>query len=1534
MSDRLSSRLSYNSTIDPPEQFGPSSQTSGTESLSPSPSINDEKEHSPIAEAKSPVLLSEPPEIMKPASPQTPRSSNLRRSGTLSWQQRPLSRDFTSEKPSFPNFSRVGRVRNTSTTSSIDNKESGRNQFAPSLASSDRDAPQQRDTEGAESGLAMSDKNQPLPEATSRDSIISTTDPEKPIGQDGGADRSATPSRASSTFGDGSLDNHYSSISSASALGSPIPLSNAQKLEPRQSEPEDQHVASPTQRRFSPERSSQSTKGLGGFVQSAMMKRSDSVSKRWSAQVSPRHSRANSVAGNRNSAVLSSLGDAPSPATGRKPALDASPSIAPRPSSSHSEATVVHQRRGSEQPATPSLPESSNIILPLDISAATSRARSNSTLSKDEQNPESKPQTPTSAYSTRTMDPKRWSPTKSTWLESALNRPDAPRQKTPQQPPWARERQAKGSVDLGRSNSVKETAPMSPTRSPAPGNHTKKPSAPGNLDMVSSPEKSKAKEAGPAQGHNTKDNDSTSTMEKTTDALPDQAEKKPQEEPKTETPPDKTDENKRPAPSVAPKPNLTLSPLSTKDPISTRPKPQSPIVDFRSNLRRREVVKDDGPKEEPEFKNVFAKLRKAEASHYVPQDDFKENILKGKAALNTTGGPKKTPKVDEFKESILKQKEAMKTGGGSARRNINEEQDVPPSPSVPEAIARRGKLSKSGSVKSSQSGDGQSSPSPSSDLARTPNAELELKTSSPVGSEGIGSPASPAVTSPAVASPVVGEAVSGDTDSKVTDAVTSSEKVTESKGENDATEIQRGEEKDSEPTKTEAKETPRLAPISPLGIATHVAPAAATPSSPVTKGKLAGRVNPALAGLLSRGPPTSGANSTDSPAIRTSQGTSSISSQNSTESRPSPGLTHMTKSRARGPKRRLPKAATVEPKAPTQKSVSDLPSKRTTPPPETNKLRSSPAMNDSRNPSIVDTRPEPAKSEEPPYEKSKPEIATSEIATKPARLGINLHGLRNDTDNKTESVTTPKADSKDVPSPRSESQAAKEIRDVTLNKPRVGPKPTSPLSSSASSPKQGSPTSTDSEHGRQSGNATPVSNRGFDKPSPRQIAREIESKKSESPPTNKPDLPPKPAKSPSPLFLHPQTPRTPTPPSSSPLQMKLRDNKMDSPSSQSSSQTSVRGLGNGGQKDSSSLDKTLPSPPAGQKKPDISRSQSSTPPKPPPKASSLLAIPRSGEATELISGFFKTYPKSSLSVGIDPQSTLDNKTQDQKIRTLRRQIWEITGDGKMQDLPVNQEYILYEGSMYLCVHTFEGGAGVRTEAHLWCGDDVGEAALEDAQLFARKVSKENGCKLELTKQGKESARFIQALGGIIITRRGSSSRSGTSALYMLCGRRHLKQMAFDEVDFSRRSLCTGFPFVISARFGKLYLWKGKGSGAEEVGAARLIGMDLGLTGDFEEVTEGEEPEEFFENFPDYNDTEEYMKSDYWQLKPSHVHFHNRLLRLDHELGQRSGFWLRRSGSSSPVTRPNDTVQEIEPFCYKDVQPKDIYVLDTFFEIYV
>lgn len=1687
------------------------------------------------------------------------------------------------------------------------------------------------------------DSSSKIEEEVSATDLEPTPEPEKPSDHQSAIDeRSRSPSRVSSTFGDSSLGNRYSSMSSVSTttgLGSPLPQSSAQRFEPQKAEPgsEEQLPPSPTQRRLSPERPSSPTKGLGGFVQSAMMRRSDSVSKRWSAQIPSGLNRTNSVASNRNSIAVPSQGDA-SPVLSNKLDINGPALSSHRPGSSHSEATIVHDNaKENERPATPTMPSDINTKSeetasrpPLNTST---HSRPASTHDKDNQGTE---HTSASPVVSRTMDPKRWSPTKATWLESALNRPDSPRHRKQSSQSstwskdrqsrasvdlsawsrdrqsrgsvdlssWSKDRQSKGSVDLGRKNSFKEVTPVGLMRSVPFGGHYKKPSITGIPDLSASLDTSKgkepsslepvAKEAEPltvdtsaTQKDKVKDEINERQNEVTGEAgdqvkAKDEAppspspEKSPEQdtipEAETTTPEEKLDH--RPSPlSLTPTPSIPPSPSSARDPTSPRPKIQSPAIDFRASLRRREVAKESAPKEEPEFKNVFGKLRRTEASSYVAPDALKNNILKGKAALNATGGPKKSAKHDDFQESILRQKEVVKTTGGLSRRNTVEENDSP-SQSVPEAIAKRNKLAKSGSVKSNISANASASPSPSpaSPEPNTPDMSSEKSPSlSLQRNEAIECPESSQFTSApeSSAAPVAPEPQPSATDL----ASPSDETSSETKKDQVEDQLQKDEpEPEHERNLSEEATQPVRALPSETVAAVASAPTAlpAASEGPAAKGnKLAGRINPSLAGLLSRGPPPLGAGG-DGPkkSMPTGLGITGPSGSESSSHVPGAPLTHITKNRVRGPRRRMP--GTTATTCQSEPSSQADPEPKSEPEPEPEPKPEQPSSflgqrevpGDAPEPPIP--KPEvPAPREEPVVQpeaasefepsvaqpelsapKGEPTVTESELSAVDEASAQPVLSVSNDERSnsqydppgssvsekevvlpspeaeppftesesslKDEPVTglelgVPKDElaatgtepflkeelrapseppaQKDEPQPEmsasmekpfhEESTVIKHGTATLTDKPSGEPgssvpkdealvvQPELPVSEPEPYAPQSEPSALEGEpstqteaavnqpgvpasetelyapEGEQSVAGSELSDQS-DERLDLQSAIEPEQPSSESEPSAQPEQPPSddsvpgdkgpslestrdvnsgspdrsigdsnsnwPLPDGEPMIIgNSQSNRSPTSPSTmrnltgNPMELRsLQETTGNetrppqgnvtpqtkkrlsalSPSS-SHSYEDVENIGDSPAQKPPVPPKQSPRTPTAAEQRWSPRGRFSSqspsplrtsyrensaelhagsprsfagflrnkalpsPPVPPKRSGTDLSSPRSSaslvpladESMEVISDFFKTFPRASDRVDIDPQLMLTSRSDDLKIRTVKKQVWEITSDGKRQDLPVNQEYILYQGSMYLCIHTFESDGTTRSEAHLWCGDDVPDNAVDDAQSFSRKMAKENGCKLELIKQGKETTRFIHALGGILIIRRGFNSRSSLSALYMLCGRKHLNQMVFDEVDFSRHNLCSGFPFVISAPFGKLYLWKGKGSTAEEIGAARLIGMDLGLTGEFEEVTEGEEPESFSEIFS-YRDTEQYMQADYWQAKPNHEHFRCRLLRVDHELGQRSGFWIRRPGSSSPVIRPNDTVQEVEPYCLKDLSAKGIYILDIYFELYV
>ena len=1518
--------------IDPPQQLEPTPRTPEHITSSRPASVRGDEFPSPSASRRGSTVeaTSSLETSPKPASP-----SLRSRTGTLSWQQRPASRDLHTNRSLFSTSpTRSNRLRTMSTAS---NNDTGMppDPSASSPSSKDTRSSPQPDTIGLTSPPregSKEDQHHDSPSGASTKATAmdreKTPEPSKESAQQENLDeRSRSPSRASSIFAESSLGQRYSSVSSvstATGLGSPVPLSNAQKFEPPQTEPasEEQAMGPPSPRRMSPERSTSPTKGLGGFVQSAMMKRSDSVSKRWSAQIPAGLSRADPFASNRNSFAAPSGSDVPSLSPTSKSTREGPLLPSHRPGSSHSEATVVRPMNDSERPVTPPVPGSvtstradeSPRRAPLSL-----HTRPGSSLGS-EVNSDSNPPSSSNPPASRTMDPKRWSPTKSTWLESALNRPDSPRhKKSPsQQTTWSPSRQSRGSTDLGRVNSFKEVTPVGLMRTAGPGRHSKTSSVSGIPDVFGIANDAAKPKPDPAfkptlepASKSTSDPASKSTSDPTSKSTSDPASKStsdaaskstsdeksnvptPTEQPselpvenkdsvprteestnslaEPQTQPDATEVSgaallrpeadttsrkevtRKRAPSIlAPVPRTDSElPLSTsRDPLLNRPKPQSPVIDFRANLKRREVVKDDSPRTEPEFKNVFGRLRKAEASTYAAPDELKDNILKGKAGLNNTGGPRKTQRVDELKESLNKQKEAMKFGGGSTRRSTVGQDDAPAKIVVPEAIAKRQNLAKSNSDKINQHG-----------AALSPQSPREPDTSS--GTSGLPfSPLSPLSPQPdelggSLRSPEIPASGTDEDRSQETSSAKKEEGVKRDLVDATPKPEPAGDSQVNQDISTE--ETMKPVRDLPSGSVAQAADTPAAAAAP-TKGKLAGRLNPALAGLLSRGPPPVGAMNKPTSLNPTSSESGSSNSQPAT-------LTHMTKSRARGPKRRLPKTVATEAGAP-EPPVS--PSKDAPP-----KDEATPALSFD----IQKSEPSPSPVEEP--------MPASSNWPLPDKV-----------------LETPAA-APDSHASQSTQHRLSKPTEFKRSLPRLSEKENKlPLESVSSDP------------------PTEAAKAPHD---PGTVRNDLGTTRET--PSNRSSLMSRVAASPStpPVGQARSSQIHYSSPSPSPLRTSLNGNQAPPPPTPPKMWSGIPFMSS---RESSPKHKSLPSPPVPRKSSSPSVDHSASP------RSSGSLVPQADESLAAISSFFNTFPNSSDRVNIDPQLMLASRGETDRIRTLKMQIWEITGDGRKQDLPVNQEYILYEGSMYLCVHVFEDETSQRSEAQLWCGDGVPDSALDDAQSFSRKVAKENWCKLEVIKQGKEPARFIQALGGILITRRGSSSRSSSSAIFMLCGRKHLGQMVFDEVDFSRRNLCSGYPFVISSMFGKLFLWKGLGSSAEEVGAARLIGMDLGLTGEFEEVTEGEEPESFSEAFPLSDDQGDYMKSDHWKLKPHHSHFQARLFRVDHELGQRSGFWIRRSGSNSPIIRPNDTVQEVEVFCQKDISAKGIYVLDTFFEIYV
>lgn len=323
---------------------------------------------------------------------------------------------------------------------------------------------------------------------------------------------------------------------------------------------------SPSQGRIDPDRkSTAANRGMGAYVQSAMLKREGSISKRWSTALPGGVSRSNTPASPGTRDAVIAIGRAPTPLSLSR---DSSPTPEDPPSTQES------VRRNVSRARAKSIVESLSKYSTSGIHPAV----------LEPPKPEATPPTTPSHLISKTFDQKRWSPTKSSWLESALK---------------------KGS-DGGSPMLSKSTPALEPTVKQA-DNRTiviPKPSSPPSRPVTESV--SNLTSTSTALGQ------VTSSSKPLTDKSP-----------TLESPKPLLPAKKRP-PSVVEKP----SPTGEK--LVPGPKVE---LDFRGNLKRPQNLGNSIEKEDLPFLNVISRLRSTKTQNYKAQNVLKDNILAGKAAL-------------------------------------------------------------------------------------------------------------------------------------------------------------------------------------------------------------------------------------------------------------------------------------------------------------------------------------------------------------------------------------------------------------------------------------------------------------------------------------------------------------------------------------------------------------------------------------------------------------------------------------------------------------------------------------------------------------------------------------------------------------------------------------------------------------------------------------------------------------------------------------------------------------------------------------
>ena len=347
-------------------------------------------------------------------------------------------------------------------------------------------------------------------------------------------------------------------------------------------------------------------------------------------------------------------------------------------------------------------------------------------------------------------------------------------------------------------------------------------------------------------------------------------------------------------------------PLTTSKPsITPKPEPSpKPTTDFRSTLRSRPVSRPDS-QEQPEFLSKFGTLRKAQQEKYVAPDVLKANITRGKRGLTITEGPQKRERKDELRDSLLAKKEQWQQEKDAGIVHERKTSDPPTSPEKPEALATRELLGRNKSVKGPPR-------SPEKTRNITPEAIRFRKSIR---------------EKPKVEAPAVEQAKPDIVDPVATESSTAP--LSSSSLRKSVTEPLPGPPAKEEPPAERLEKTislPRSEKRNPSPPAeqknnTYPPVAVAAPTS-----KLAARFNPALAGILARGPPTSGSSPagsrSESPAglDKSSKPAQAAASEPAVAGAP---LADVRKGRAKGPKKRKggvakEEATTVESEAPKQ----------------------------------------------------------------------------------------------------------------------------------------------------------------------------------------------------------------------------------------------------------------------------------------------------------------------------------------------------------------------------------------------------------------------------------------------------------------------------------------------------------------------------------------------------------------------------------------------------------------------------------------
>ncbi|KAG8863336.1 hypothetical protein FRB96_008828 [Tulasnella sp. 330] len=246
--------------------------------------------------------------------------------------------------------------------------------------------------------------------------------------------------------------------------------------------------------------------------------------------------------------------------------------------------------------------------------------------------------------------------------------------------------------------------------------------------------------------------------------------------------------------------------------------------------------------------------------------------------------------------------------------------------------------------------------------------------------------------------------------------------------------------------------------------------------------------------------------------------------------------------------------------------------------------------------------------------------------------------------------------------------------------------------------------------------------------------------------------------------------------------------------------------------------------------------------------------------------------------------------------------------GKLASAVSTDPHIFYDVEVRAIVHRYKSGGLVSMRVYGWRGRQA-EVGPSEAKKLGELATR-FGTSLIPCIQGSEPNELVTLLGGVLITRQGPGAHWTKDNTSMHCVRAVNDVVFIDQVEPDRKNLCSAFSYVATL-LDNVYIFHGKGATAPERSEATKYALSL--------LSDGASPIEFEEGAEDEmfsmilgDDT--HAMADFWKYRSVGGKRAADLFRIDAQ-------------ADAPVQRLDEVAAE-------SIDPSAVFVLDGVFEVFV